>query len=157
MRLPLTLAIIEGFGVDVGGDTYLLPLHAVRDCLTLPSEERGKGAFGVIDLRGGPLPYIRLRHHFEIDRPPAVRENIVVVAGNGIRAGFAVDVLHGPRQTVIKPLGKRFQRVRGISGSAILGDGRVALILDVVGLLRDVMQRTADNSGTAAVLLRENF
>ncbi|MGH7928429.1 MAG: chemotaxis protein CheA, partial [Candidatus Binatia bacterium] len=52
MRLPLTLAIIEGFAVDVGGDTYILPLHAVRECLTLPAKERGKGAFGLIDLRG---------------------------------------------------------------------------------------------------------
>lgn len=157
MRLPLTLAIIEGFSVDVGGDTYILPLHAVIECLTLPPEERGNGVFGVIDLRGEPLPYIRLRDRFEIDGPPAIRENLVVVAGNGIKAGLAVDALNGPRQTVIKPLSKRFQRVPGISGSAILENGRVALIVDIAGLLRDVMQSTVARADAVAGLLSEEL
>lgn len=157
MRLPWTLAIIEGFSVDVGGDTYILPLHAVIECLTLPPEERGNGVFGVIDLRGQPLPYIRLRDRFEIDGPPAIRENLVVVAGNGIKAGLAVDALNGPRQTVIKPLSKRFQRVPGISGSAILENGRVALIVDIAGLLRDVMQSTVARAGAVAGLLSEEL
>jgi two-component system chemotaxis sensor kinase CheA len=157
MRLPLTLAIIEGFSVDVGGDTYILPLHAVIECLTLPPEGCGNGVFGVIDLRGQPLPYIRLRDRFEIDGPPAIRENLVVVAGNGIKAGLAVDALNGPRQTVIKPLSKRFQRVPGISGSAILENGRVALIVDIAGLLRDVMQSTVARAGAVAGLLSEEL
>ena len=149
MRLPLTLAIIDGFSVEVGGDTYVLPLHAVLECLTLPAQERGNGALGLINLRGEPLPYIRLRDRFEIDAPPALRENIVVVAGSGIKAGLAVDTLLGPRQVVIKPLGKTFQHVPGIAGSAILGNGRVALIVDVAGLLRDLQSALAGRGASA--------
>jgi two-component system chemotaxis sensor kinase CheA len=155
IRLPLTLAIIEGFSVEVGGDTYILPLTAVLECLTLPEGERGQDAFGVINLRGEPLPYIRLRHRFEIDGPPAVRENIVVVAANGIRAGLAVDALNGPRQTVIKPLGKTFHQVPGISGSAILGNGRVALIVDIAGLLRDLQSALTINGMAPAPAVEE--
>jgi two-component system chemotaxis sensor kinase CheA len=146
IRLPLTLAIIDGFAVGVGDDTFILPLHSVLECLTLPSEERMKGSDqGVINLRGEPLPYVRLRHWLGRRRePPPPRENIVVVASEQTKAGFAVDTLFGPRQTVIKPLGKQFQDLPGIAGSAILGNGRVALILDVPGLLRDVI-RTSSN------------
>ena len=157
MRLPLTLAIIEGFSVNVGDDTYILPLHEVRECLILPPEERASGGSGVIDLRGEPLPYIRLRDRFKIDAPPALRENIVVVSGNGVKAGLAVDALNGPRQTVIKPLSKRFQRVPGISGSAILENGRVALIVDIAGLLRDVMHSTVAEDRVTALPLTEEL
>jgi two-component system chemotaxis sensor kinase CheA len=154
IRLPLTLAMIQGFSVQVGGDTYLLPLHAVLECLTMPFEECGKGPIGVINLHGEPLPYIRLRDRFEINSPPPPRESIVVVVGNGVKAGLAVDTLDGPRQTVIKPLGKGLERVAGISGSAILGNGRVALIVDVAGLLRD-LESSAAGSCAGTVLLSQ--
>jgi two-component system, chemotaxis family, sensor kinase CheA len=147
IRLPLTLAIIDGFGVGVGDETFILPLHAVRECLTLPDEERLRNdRQGVIDLRGEPLPYVRLRQWLGLQGPCPTRENIVVVTSEQIKAGFAVDALYGPRQTVIKPLGKQFQDLPGIAGSAILGNGRVALILDVPGLLRDMI-RASGNSG----------
>jgi two-component system chemotaxis sensor kinase CheA len=143
IRLPLTLAIIDGFAVGVGGETFILPLHSVRECLTLPAEERSRSdRHGVISLRGKPLPYVRLRQWLGLQGPCPARENIVVVATGQINAGFAVDVLYGPRQTVIKPLAKQFQDLPGIAGSAILGNGRVALILDVPGLLRDVIRLT---------------
>jgi two-component system chemotaxis sensor kinase CheA len=155
IRLPLTLAIIDGFAVGVGDETFILPLHSVRECLTLPAEERSRNdSHGVISLRGEPLPYVRLRQWLGLQGPCPARENIVVVASDQINAGFAVDVLYGPRQTVIKPLGKHFQDLPGIAGSAILDNGRVALILDVPGLLRDVI-RVSDNLGNDGT--RRNF
>ena len=143
IRLPLTLATIDGFSVGVGDDTFILPLHSVLECLTLPTEERVRNDVqGVINLRGEPLPYVRLRQWLGRNGPAPARENVVVVASEQMKAGFAVDALFGPRQTVIKPLGKQFQNLPGIGGSAILGDGRVALILDVPALLRDVIRAT---------------
>jgi two-component system chemotaxis sensor kinase CheA len=92
---------------------------------------------GVINLRGEPLPYLRLSHQFgcpgKLERQ---RENVVVIEHDGRRAGIAVDALLGEAQTVVKPLGPMFERVSGVAGSAILGNGRVALLLDVRGLLR---------------------
>jgi two-component system chemotaxis sensor kinase CheA len=148
IRLPLTLAIIEGFAVGVGDETYILPLHSVRECLTMPAtDQHTDTAYGVIDLRGTPLPYLRLRHWYALPRTRAERENIVVVAENGIQAGLAVDHLYGAHQTVIKPLGGHLKNVPGIAGSAILGSGKVALIVDVSALLHD-----AEQAQTAAPL-----
>jgi two-component system chemotaxis sensor kinase CheA len=107
----------------------------------LPAEEQDNDSSrGVINLRGQPLPYIRLRDWFGLSSPRPARENIVVIEVGRVKAGLAVDMLYGARQTVIKPLGKRFQDLRAIAGSAILGNGRVALILDVPGLMREVIQ-----------------
>jgi two-component system chemotaxis sensor kinase CheA len=139
IRLPLTLAIIEGFGVGVGNETYLLPLHAVVECVQMPSGANPHSGQGVIEVRGEPLPYVRLRDWFKLPQANPRRENIVVVEVDQARAGLAVDSLYGARQTVIKPLGKQFESLPGIAGSAILGNGRVALILDVAGLVRAVM------------------
>ena len=149
VRLPLTLAIIEGFGVGVGDDTYILPLHSVRECLTLPPEERrNDDGCGVINLRGLPVPYLRIRDWYALPGERPARESIVIVEENGMQAGLAVDRLYGAHQTVIKPLGTRFKDIPGIAGSAILGSGRVALIVDVGSLMRDAVQaRTAELSG----------
>jgi two-component system chemotaxis sensor kinase CheA len=141
------LAIIDGFGVGVGDETYVVPMHTVIECLQLPTEEQHQGnCFGVINLRGEPLPYVCLRDWFDIPGPRPNRENIVVVEVDRVKAGLAVDSLFGARQTVIKPLGEKFKDVRGIAGSAILGNGRVALIVDVQGLLRDVIRSRGDAS-----------
>jgi two-component system, chemotaxis family, sensor kinase CheA len=135
MRLPLLLSIIEGFSVGVGEETYVLPLQSVRECVELPEEERRPGRTGVLNLRGHPLPYLRLREHFSLPGPPPARESVVVIGHGRGQAGLAVDTLLGQGQTVVKPLGRLFQGVPGVSGSAILGTGRVALILDVPALL----------------------
>jgi two-component system chemotaxis sensor kinase CheA len=140
LRLPLTLAIIEGFGVGVGNETYVLPLHAVVECVPMPPNTNPPSGQGIMELRGEPLPYIRLRDWFKLPRANPRRENIVVVEVDQTRAGLAVDALYGARQTVIKPLGKPFESLTGIAGSAILGNGRVALIIDVAGLVRAVMR-----------------
>jgi two-component system, chemotaxis family, sensor kinase CheA len=147
IRLPLTLAIIDGFGVGIGAETYVLPLHAVLECVELPEAERqNDSGCGVINLRGEPLPYIRLRDWFELSDQRPARENVVVIEVNGVKAGLVVEALHGAQQTVIKPLGRRFQGLPAIAGSAILGNGRVALILDVPSLMREVIRLQAQRT-----------
>src|SRR5579884_2297575 len=139
-RFPLTLAIIDGFAIGVGTENYILPLDAVSECLELPREESANSNDdGVISLRGKPLPYLRLRNLFRLGGSAPRRESVVVVKSAGREAGLVVDVLHGEMQAVIKSLGKIFQGLPGISGSTILGDGRVALILDIPGLLNEAM------------------
>jgi two-component system chemotaxis sensor kinase CheA len=137
VRLPLTLAIIDGFGVGVGAETYVIPLDAVLECLSLPAESHDGGAGnGVLNLRGEPLPFLRLRDRLGVPGARPSREHVVVVHHAGGRAGLAVDELYGERQAVIKSLGTSLEATPGLSGSTILGDGRVALILDVPALLR---------------------
>jgi two-component system chemotaxis sensor kinase CheA len=140
LRLPLTLAIIDGFGVGVAGETFFIPLALVTECLEAPQQHRDCTA-RVIDLRGKPLPYLDVRDAFGLDGAPPPRRNIVVVQHADGLAGLAVDALYGESQVVIKPMGKLFQGVAGVSGSTILGNGRVALILDVPALLRQAELR----------------
>jgi two-component system chemotaxis sensor kinase CheA len=137
MRLPLTLAIIEGFLVGVDRFSYVVPLEMVVECLELSSEDRARiRSSGYINLRGEVLPLLRLRDVFEVTGDSGKRENIVVVNYAGRRAGFVVDALLGEFQTVIKPLGRLFERLSGISGSTILANGEVALILDAPALVQ---------------------
>jgi two-component system chemotaxis sensor kinase CheA len=140
LRVPLTMAIIEGFSVGIGVETFILPLHTVVECVQMPAgASRGQHHQGVIDLRGEPLPFVRLRDWLQLpgrNSSRSSREHIVVVEADRVRAGLVVDALYGPRQTVIKPLGKQLQGLPGIAGSAILGNGYVALILDPAAILR---------------------
>ena len=146
LRLPLTLAIIDGFLVGVGRATYVVPLDMVVECMELSAEERlAIRTRSYIDLRSEVLPLLRLRDVFGVPGEAGRRENIVVVQYAGRRAGLVVDALQGEFQTVIKPLGKLFERLAGISGSTILGTGEVALILDVAALV----QRAAEKEGRA--------
>jgi len=141
IRLPLTLAIIEGFLVGVAGESYVLPLEVVYECLEMPaSEQDNPAAQGVISLRGKSLPYLRLGHFWGEGSLPHGREQIVVVEHGGLRAGLVVNALYGENQVVIKPLGKVFQGLQGVSGSTILGNGSVALILDIPAILRKVSE-----------------
>jgi two-component system, chemotaxis family, sensor kinase CheA len=142
IRLPLTLAIIEGFSVRVGTETFVVPLEHVTACTELPAEQRSSEASGILSLRGTALPYVRLRRVFGLSGEAPKRENIVVVKINEFHAGIAVDELLGGMQTVVKPLGRALRGVPGIAGSTVLGDGRVGLIIDVPSLLRGVMQST---------------
>jgi two-component system chemotaxis sensor kinase CheA len=144
IRLPLTLAIIDGFAVKVGTETYVIPLSSVQECLELPAERHSSEEGGVINLRGEALPYVRLRDLFECGGRAPAREKIIVVEYQGGRAGLAADELLGEQQAVIKPLGRLFQGIRGVSGSTILGNGRVALILDVPALCEEAVRRNAE-------------
>lgn len=141
VRLPLTLAIINGFQVGVGKSVFVIPLETVDECITwTPSDKTD-----FTDLRGAVLPFVRLRDLFDIAGEPAARQNIVVVKHVGHKFGLVVDRLMGEAQTVIKPLSKLFGSVQGISGSSILGSGEVALILDVPALLQHVQNATGSS------------
>jgi two-component system chemotaxis sensor kinase CheA len=138
IRLPLTLAIIEGLSVGVGDETYVIPVDQVVECVELPAEENDAARTeGVLQLRNEPLPFLHLKDHFGLPGNRDGRQSVVVVQHDTSRAGLAVNALYGATQTVIKPLPTIYQNIAGLSGSAILGNGRVALILDIPALFRD--------------------
>jgi len=144
IRLPLTLAIINGFLVGIDQSTYVIPLDMVQECIELDEQQRQSSRdTGYLDLRGQVLPLVHLRDHFSHEGPASRRQNVVVVRYAEHKAGLVVDDLLGEFQTVIKPLGKLFGALRGISGSTILGSGAVALILDVPVLLNQIVQLEA--------------
>jgi two-component system, chemotaxis family, sensor kinase CheA len=135
LKLPLTLAIIDGLVVGVGQERYIVPLFAVREMFR-PSREhlwtvqqRAEMAL----VRGTLLPVLRLYRQFQVaPRSEDALESVLVVAeAEGQRFCLLVDELLGKQEVVIKPLGEAFQRVPGIAGGAILGDGKVGLILDL--------------------------
>jgi two-component system chemotaxis sensor kinase CheA len=134
VRLPLTLAIINGFQVGAGKSTFVIPMEMVEECI----EFHEQPGCDWVDLRGQPLPFVRLRERFGLAGAPARRQSIVVIRYGSRKAGLLVDSLLGEFQTVIKPLGKVFAGARFLSGSSILGTGEVALILDMAALLNDV-------------------
>lgn len=145
IRLPLTLAIIDGFLVGVGTSAYVVPLDMVVECIELPAGKATEGDY--LNLRGEVLPYLRLRDLFEVEGQAGRRENIVVVQYAGHKAGLVVDNLMGEFQTVIKPLGKVFGGVQGLGGFTIMGSGEVALILDVPRLMQQVGNRETSAAG----------
>ena len=143
IRLPLTLAIIDGFQVAVGDSVFVVPLDMVEECVEYRSDEQPAGEHDFTDLRGAVLPLIRLRRAFDLGGAPGLRQNIVVLRHAGQSVGLVVDSLLGEAQTVIKPLSKMFAQVRGISGSSIRGSGDVVLILDVPALIQQAGQTGA--------------
>ncbi len=138
IRLPLTLAIVEGLLVVLGQDSFVLPLSIVEECVELTkydaSEFHGRN---IANIRGEIVPYIRLRREFGIEGEPPPIEQIVVAGINGARMGFVVDKVIGEHQTVIKNLGRLYRSADAVSGATILGDGTVALIVDVAKLTRN--------------------
>ena len=138
IRLPLTLAIIDGFLTRVAEVGYVLPLDIVAECIETPAHLRTghSASSGCFDLRGQVLPYLDLRACFGHGGERPARQSLVVVRGVTGRIGLLVDRLLGEHQTVIKPLGPLFRHLPCIAGSTILGHGEVALILDVGALTR---------------------
>ncbi|NYE63993.1 two-component system chemotaxis sensor kinase CheA [Duganella sp. 1224] len=134
VRLPLTLAIIDGFLVQVASSVFVIPLDMIEECIEYATEP----GQDYTNLRGQVLPLVRLRQLFRIGGAAARRESIVVLKFGNVRAGLVVDTLLGEFQTVIKPLSPMFSEVKCISGSTILGSGEVALILDVAALMHTV-------------------
>lgn len=135
LRVPLTVAIIDGFVVGVSDERYVIPVGSVTECLTA-SETEPNARNGVLSVRGEALPYVRLRHVLGVPSAgPPQRESIVIVQSDGRNVGLVVDELIGETQAVIKPLSGMFNEVRGVSGTTIMGDGRISLILDVGPLL----------------------
>jgi two-component system chemotaxis sensor kinase CheA len=148
VRLPLTLAIIDGFLVGVDKSVYAIALDMIEECVAFSAEPD----HDYTNLRGEVLPFIRLRELFKVPGKPAKGENIVVLKHAGHKAGLVVDTLLGEFQTVIKPLGKMFYQSKCISGSTILGSGDVALILDVPALVNQAMAKTGQPRDERALL-----
>ena len=136
IRLPLTLAIIDGFLVGVGKAKFVLPLGSVVEVIEAGGQHVRVDATGrhCVELRGAVLPVVRLRSLYNVESNLPDRTSVVVVNSPRGKYGIEVEVLLGQQQTVIKPLGRLFKTLRGISGSSILGSGEVALILDVSSL-----------------------
>ncbi|MBP7528939.1 MAG: chemotaxis protein CheA [Syntrophorhabdaceae bacterium] len=138
LRLPLTLAIIEGLLVEINKQFFILPLTIVRECVELSrTDVEISHGRDIANIRGEIVPYIRLRESFDIRGARPEIEQIVVTEVERNRIGLVVDNVIGEHQTVIKTLGKVYQDIDGISGATILGDGTVALIMDVARLTDD--------------------
>ncbi|MGO8699320.1 MAG: chemotaxis protein CheA [Limisphaerales bacterium] len=137
LTLPLTLAIIDGLLVEIGRDQFIVPMSVVTENVELHRAERGsKNGRNVVAVRGDLVPYIRLREAFAINGLEPDVEKIVIARQGDDRVGMVVDRVLGNHQTVIQSLGKFNRNVELVSGATIMGDGRVALILDLAGLIR---------------------
>jgi hypothetical protein len=124
---------LDGFLIEVGSAQFVLALDRVLECVELPAMASSQDC---IDLRGEALPLIRLRPQFDLRGEPPRRESVVVVEHAGVKIGLVVDILLGGFQADVLPLGQLFEHVRGISGCTFLGNGEVALVIDVQGLIR---------------------
>lgn len=146
IRLPLTLAIVDGLGVGVGGESFVIPMEAVVEALHFsPAASRDDGGTGLLAHRGESIPFVRLRERLgggQAILPVSERENVVIVRHARGLAGLVVDELHGECHTVVKRLPKSLRGISGLSGSAILPSGRIAFIVDVPGLLQVEIDRS---------------
>jgi two-component system, chemotaxis family, sensor kinase CheA len=143
LKLPLTLAIIEGLLVAVGDACYVLPMSAVEGCVELTDDDvaQAQGSH-LANVRGELVPYIRLREWFGVAGGRPGIEQIAIAHAQGLRIGLVVDHVVGQHQTVLKSLGKMFKDVQELSGATIMGDGNVALIIDVNTLVKSVAEST---------------
>ena len=141
VRIPLTLAIIDSLLVAIGEDCYVIPLSIVEECIELTrADVAASHGRNLVRVRDRLVPYVHLREEFAIAGPPPEIEQVVVTAVNGNQVGFVVDHVIGEHQTVIKSLGRMYRDVQGLSGATILGDGKVALILDIPQLIQRAEQ-----------------
>ncbi len=154
IRLPLTLAIIDGFHVTAGNIDFIVPQNTILECVDLNSLNHVQGQ-NCVNLRGDQVPYIRLREIFSLQPGNHSREKIVVVQFGEKRAGIVVDELHGEIQTVVKPMGPIFQALKGIGGSSLLGTGAVALILDIQQLISFAINREHLRNNAFSVNIQE--
>lgn len=149
--LPLTLAIVEGLLVTVGEEHFVLPLSEVEECVELTRKDAGRNdGRHIANVRGQIVPYISMRDQFMIDGERPDIEQIVIVRHDDHRIGFVVDKVMGEHQTVIKTLGKVFRDIEWISGATILGDGTVALIMDIPKLVKIAAKEEAEEVSSQA-------
>lgn len=142
LQLPLTLAIIDGLLVRVGNGRYVIPLSAVEECVELPSsEEQRSSGRNFLNIRDELVPFLRLREMFATQQPPDMFQKVVIVSSGDTRVGLVVDQVIGDHQTVIKSLSKLHAKIGTFSGATILGDGTVALILEIAHLVARGQQR----------------
>ncbi len=145
LRIPLTMAIVDGVLARIGGGYYFVNVSHVVECLD--AEAFGvSGTYGVIDLRGEMLPYYDLRDFFDLSRQNGEASQVLVVESDEERLGLVVDSVEDNYQSVIKPLGRLFDGLEGISGAIILGDGTPALMLDTDRLI-GVTRKELDTAG----------
>jgi two-component system chemotaxis sensor kinase CheA len=151
VKLPLTLAIIDGLQVQVGQDFFVLPLHVVEECIERRRDEEDSRGQEFVQLRGEIVPFVRLRSWFMINGSRPEIEQIVVVSSEGKRVGLVVDEVIGQFQTVIKSLSRVYKNVEGISGATIRGDGSMALIIDTDQLIQTVEHEVRSTSEGVAL------
>jgi two-component system chemotaxis sensor kinase CheA len=149
LRLPLTLAVIDGFMVGVGSTRLILPLDLVVECIELPADALGDESPRYLDLRDEVLPFVDLRLNFGIPGPRVKRPSVVVLRSGEVKAGVLVDTLLGEIQTVIKPMSQIFRHLRAVCGTSILGTGEIALVLDIHQLVQRSMDQASRQAGTA--------
>lgn len=147
IRLPLTLAIIDGFLVRAGSSYFVLPLELVEECIAHAGAADASHEGNCLNLRDTVLPFVRLRELFSLEGAAARRESIVILRSAGQRFGIVVDELLGETQAVVKPLARIFAGLHGIGGSTVLGTGQLALVIDVNALLEHhLLRRNAAQS-----------
>jgi len=143
IRLPLTLAIIDGFLIQSGDTKYIIPLEMIQECIELSASYKAQMKGNkFINLRDSILPLLDIRSYFNETQTRSERDNVVVIRYGDYKMGLQVDELYGEFQTVIKPLGEVFENVAGISGGTILGSGEIALIFDIPKLMEQQIKET---------------
>ncbi|MBR0851353.1 chemotaxis protein CheA [Bradyrhizobium diazoefficiens] len=135
LRLPLTLAIIEGLLIRVGEGRYIIPLSAVEECVELTAEDERSRGRNFLNMRGNLVPFLRLREIMSSSGTPDQHQKTIIISTGETRVGLVADQIIGNHQTVIKSLSKLHSDVTIFSGATILGDGTAALILDVAQLV----------------------
>ena len=151
LRLPLTLAIIEGLLVRVHETRFIIPLSAVEECIEMePSQDRPGSSRSFLNVRGQLVPFLRLRDVFREEGKPDPHQKIIISSAGDMRIGLVVDQIIGNHQTVIKSLSRLHADVTTFSGATILGDGTAALILDVAQLVALEQSRVETGLSEAA-------
>ncbi|TCK61937.1 chemotaxis protein CheA [Seleniivibrio woodruffii] len=139
LKLPLTLAIIDGLLVSIGNQFFIIPLSIVNECIEFrPADNKSQSGRRIIMVRNELIPYVPLRSFFHMTGEEPEIQQIVIISVDGRRVGFVVDSVVGDHQTVIKSLGKMFKEIDCISGASVLGDGSVALIIDILKIYGDI-------------------
>ncbi|MEJ2147535.1 MAG: chemotaxis protein CheA [Acidobacteriota bacterium] len=156
VRLPLTLAIIDGLLVKVAEDLYVMPLSLVRECVELNSRNgSGHGRQNLIEVRGELVPFLPLRTLFEVDGEPPELQHVAIAEIGSQLFGLVVDEVVGEHQTVIKALGRVYRGAREFSGATILADGTIALILDLQKIMESAEEGESDETGMQSCTARQ--
>jgi two-component system chemotaxis sensor kinase CheA len=142
LKIPLTLAIIDGLLVEAGGAFYVVPLSNISECIELRRSANGAHRGSLVNVRGELVPYVVLRDRFGLWGDPPEIEQVIVAETRDGKCGFVVDRVIGDHHTVIKKLGNLYRHVEEVSGATILGDGTVALILDVDKLAMELIRES---------------
>jgi two-component system chemotaxis sensor kinase CheA len=153
LALPLTLAVMDGMVIRVGRETYVMPMSSIVECLRPPASDIHSllGTSGMLQLRGNLVPLVHLCELLDIAAPNAASDERVVIisdAGDGARFGIVVDELCGHQQVVVKSIEESYGSVPGIAGATILGNGRVAFILDIEKL-SDLASQNMSNAAAS--------